>query len=73
MSLLHGYATPNCNDLSGAIRSAMVLRRERVKSSSITSRRVVGKDWLRLVRRQGRRENGKYIRLIIKKGKRINK
>src|SRR5208282_2717228 len=55
MSLLHGYATPNRNDLSGAIRSAMVLRRDRVKSSSITTRRMVGKDLLRLVRRQGGR------------------
>lgn len=72
MSLLHGYATPNRNDLSGAIGSAMLQRRNRVKSSSITSRRMVGKDWLNLVRRQGRRENGKYIRLIIKRGKRMN-
>lgn len=73
MSLLHGYATPNRDDLSGAIRNAMILRRERAKSSSITLGRMVGKDWLRLVRRRGRRENGKYIRLIIKKGKRMNK
>ena len=61
MRVRHGYATPNRNDLSGAFRNALGLRR-RIKSSVQT-----GKDSLRMVGRHGRRDKGKYFRLIIKK------
>jgi Basic region leucine zipper len=68
MGSLLGYATPNLYDLCGALRDRLVARG--VGKSTLRNR--FGKDWLRMVRRRGRRE---CIRLIVKKksGKRIYK
>ena len=64
-----GYATPNRDDLSGAIRSAGRLRAERQMRL-----RVLGKQSLRMVRRDSRTRKGACIRLIIKKsGQRMHK
>lgn len=66
-----GYATPNRDDLSGAvIRSAGMSRGEERRMRL----RMLGKESLRMVRRDGRRDKGSCIRLIIKKaGHRMNK
>ena len=66
-----GYATPNRTDLSGAvIRSAGMSRGEERRMRL----RMLGKESLRMVRRDGRRSKGSCIRLIIKKaGQRMNK
>jgi hypothetical protein len=68
MNVFRGYATPNLRDLRGATRSSVTLR-GRVKSCMTQIRtRQVGKDWLRMVRRDGhRRGKTECIRLIIKK------
>jgi hypothetical protein len=73
-----GYATPNLEDLSGAIRrSGFIQQRGRVKSNVRTTTRMASGDFLRRVihRHDGGRQRGKanFIRLIIKKGKRMNK
>lgn len=73
-----GYATPNLEDLSGAIRrSGFIQQRGRVKSNVRTTTRVASGDFLRRVihRHGGERQRGKanFIHLIIKKGKRMNK
>jgi len=79
MSLFHGYATPSLEqDLSGAIRrSGIIQQRGRVKSIvSGAPRRMQREDVLRQVRGHsggGRRKKANYVRLIIKKGKRMNK
>ena len=59
-----GYATPNRDDLSGAIRSAGIARGERRMRV-----RILGKESLRMVRRDGRGNRGSCIRLIIKKAR----
>ena len=61
-----GYATPNRDDLSGAIRwSAGMLR----GGDRRLRLRMLGKESLRVVRREGRKGKGACIRLIIKKGR----
>ena len=60
-----GYATPNRDDLSGAISwNAGMLRGEERRMRL----RMLGKESLRIVRRDGRRGKGACIRLIVKKG-----
>jgi hypothetical protein len=79
MSLFPGYATPSLEqDLSGAIRrSGIIQQRGRVKSIVLGApRRMQREDFLRRVQGSGnggRRRNANYVRLIIKKGKRMNK
>jgi bZIP Maf transcription factor len=65
---LHGYATPNLEDLSGAIRRSAFIHRGNNKSLALTRHQRMGKDWLRMVRRHERRRGKEnFIRLIIKK------
>ena len=79
MNLFSGYATPSLEqDLSGAIRrSGIVQQRSRVKSIVLGApRRMQREDFLSRVRGSSdgaRRRNANYVRLIIKKGKRMNK
>jgi hypothetical protein len=61
-----GYATPNRDDLSGAIRSSAGMLRGGDRRMRL---RMLGKESLRVVRRDGRRGKGACIRLIIKKGR----
>jgi len=65
MGALRGYATLNLKDLSGAIRSAFIHRRRAQVVAQRQMRRT--KDWIRMVRRDNRRQKRECIRLIIKK------
>jgi len=61
-----GYATPNRDDLSGAISGGAGMLRGGDRRWRL---RMLGKESLRMVRRDGRKGKGACIRLIIKKGR----